>query len=152
MVIQNAVYRGEKMEIKIKREDKEVELPQNVHEGDAGFDLRSAEEKTIKPGTKEVIKTGLKMAIPPGYVGLIWDRSGLAAKNSMHVLAGVIDSSYRGVVGVVLQNLSEEDFHVEKNMRIAQMLIQKHETVDFVESEELDESDRGENGFGSSGN
>lgn len=140
------------MEIKIKREDKEVELPSNVHEGDAGFDLRSAEEKTIKAGSKEVVNTGLKMAIPPGYVGLIWDRSGLAAKKSIHTLAGVIDSSYRGEVGVVLKNLGEEDFHLEKNMRIAQMVIQKHETVEFVESDELDESKRGEKGFGSSGN
>ena len=83
------------MKLQIQRITKEVDMPSYSHEGDAAFDLRTAEEGVLKPGEKKCFKTGLKMAIPEGYVGLIWDRSGLAAKNGIHVLAGVVDSGYR---------------------------------------------------------
>ncbi len=139
------------MELKIKRLDKTVEKPAFVHDYDAAFDLRSSEEKTIKPKEKVIIKTGLSMAIPRGFAGLIWDRSGLAAKHSLHVLAGVIDSGYRGEIGVVMVNLGAEEFSVEKNMRIAQMLIQPVAMPKIVEAEELDETSRNTGGFGSTG-
>jgi len=139
------------MELQIKKLDKEVELPEYQHDYDAAFDLRSAVDKTIKAGEKQIVKTGLSMAIPRGYAGLIWDRSGLAAKHSLHVLAGVIDSGYRGEVGVVIKNLGEEDFTVEKNMRVAQMLVQPIATPKLVEVDELSETTRNTGGFGSTG-
>lgn len=140
------------MELKIHRINKEIDPPQYTRASDIAFDLRSAEEVLLKPGQKHIVKTGLRMAIPPGYAGLVWDRSGLAAKNQIHCLAGVIDPAYRGEVGVVLKNIGDEEFLIEKNMRIAQMLIQPAHQVTFSEVEELDEdTDRGRNGFGSSG-
>lgn len=140
------------LELKIKRLDKSVEMPGYAYEHDAAFDLRSSHSDTIKPGEKKIIKTALQMAIPQGHVGLIWDRSGMAAKHSLHTLAGVIDSGYRGEVGVVIVNLGTEEFNIEKNMRIAQMLIQPVKTPEVVEVDDLEESERGEGGFGSSGN
>ncbi|MFW5991235.1 MAG: dUTP diphosphatase [Candidatus Nanoarchaeia archaeon] len=139
------------MELKIKRLDKNVEKPGYAYEHDAAFDLRASHKEIIKPGEKKVIKTGLQMAIPSGYVGLIWDRSGIAAKHSIHTLAGVIDSGYRGEIGVVMVNLGTEHFNIEKNMRIAQMLIQPVAHPQITEVENLEESERGEGGFGSSG-
>ncbi|MFW6311874.1 MAG: dUTP diphosphatase [Nanoarchaeota archaeon] len=130
---------------------RDVNIPKYAHEGDAGLDLYSAEEKVLKPGEKDVIKTGVKVAIPSGYVGLIWDRSGLAVKNGLHCLAGVIDSGYRGEIGVAIINLSKENFNVEKNMRIAQMLIQPVFRMDTEVVDSLDETTRNEGGFGSTG-
>ena len=139
------------MEIKIKRLDKTMDLPSYIHKGDAAIDLRSSEEFVLKKKMQKVVKTGIKVAIPEGYAGLIWDRSGLAAKNSLHVLAGVVDSGYRGEIGVVIINLGEEDFKIEKNMRIAQMIIQPVANANITEVDELDETHRNEKGFGSSG-
>jgi len=138
------------VEVRLHRVDKEVELPKYQRENDAAFDLRSAEDKVLAPGEKTIVKTGLRMAIPDGHVGLIWDRSGLAAKHSLHCLAGVIDCTYRGEVGVVMKNLGSEPFTVEKNMRIAQMLIQPIVTASLLEVEDLDDTVRGSGGFGSS--
>jgi dUTP pyrophosphatase len=139
------------VEVRMHRLDKTVELPTYAKKGDAAFDLRSAEEKTVKPGEKTIVKTGLSLAIPEGHVGLVWDRSGIAAKHGMHCLAGVIDSAYRGEVGVVMKNLGDCDFVIEKNMRVAQMLIQPVATAKLIEVEELEETDRGAGGFGSTG-
>jgi dUTP pyrophosphatase len=139
------------VEVKIHRIDKTVDVPFYANQGDAAFDLRSAEERVLKPGEKHIVKTGLCVAIPSGYVGLIWDRSGLAAKHSMHCLAGVIDSGYRGEVGVVIKNLGDSDFLVEKNMRIAQMLIQPVASASLVEVDSLDDTERSSGGFGSTG-
>lgn len=140
-----------KVDLKIKRLDKSVQMPGFAYEHDAAFDLRASHSEIIKPGEKKIVKTGLQMAIPTGYVGLIWDRSGLAAKHSLHTLAGVIDAGYRGEVGVVMVNLGTEDCNIEKNMRIAQMLIQPVMHPQIHEVEDLEESERGEGGFGSSG-
>jgi dUTP pyrophosphatase len=139
------------VKVMMHRLDKTVELPSYAKAGDAAFDLRSAEEKVVSPGHKVIIKTGLKIAIPSGHVGLIWDRSGMAAKHGIHCLAGVIDSGYRGEIGVVMKHLGHEDFVVEKNMRIAQMLIQPVASAVLEEVDELDDSERGKGGFGSSG-
>lgn len=138
------------MNLKIQK-IRDVEIPKSAHVGDAGIDLYSAEKVIIKSGEKKIIKTGIKMAIPQGYAGLIWDRSGLAAKHSLHCLAGVIDSGYRGEIGIVMINLSKEDFNIEKNSRIAQMLIQKIECPIIIETDELDETSRSDGGFGSTG-
>jgi dUTP pyrophosphatase len=140
-----------KIELQIQRTDKEVPLPEYAHEGDAAFDLRSIEETSIPPGDKHIIQTGLKMVIPLGYFGNIRDRSGLAAKQAAHVLAGVVDSGYRGTVGVVMINLGKEPIEIKKGDRVAQMLIQKIETPTIVETKDLDNTTRGEGGFGSTG-
>ncbi|MBS3176517.1 dUTP diphosphatase [Candidatus Woesearchaeota archaeon] len=140
------------MKVLIQRVDKTVELPKYQHEHDAAIDLRSAEDKILQPMERAVIKTGIAIAIPLHHVGLIWDRSGLAAKHGLHCLAGVVDPTYRGEIGVVLVNLGKESFTIEKNMRIAQMLIQpvaNHFALGEVES--LDATERNEQGFGSSG-
>jgi len=139
------------MDLKVKRLDKEIDAPAYIHDYDAAFDLRSSEQKILKAGEKQIVKTGLSMAIPPGFAGLIWDRSGLAAKRSLHVMAGVTDSGYRGEVGVVMINLSKEEFTVERNDRIAQMLIQPVQIPNIVEVDELDETSRNSGGFGSTG-
>lgn len=139
------------MKVKIKRLDKTIEVPKYVHEGDAGFDIRSGEDVLIKAGEKVIISTKLSMSVPEGYVGLIWDRSGLAARNSLHCLSGVLDSGYRGEIKVIMVNLSEEDFHIEKGMRIAQMLIQPCIRARLEEVDTLSETKRGDGRFGSTG-
>ena len=139
------------MKLRIKKLDSSIISPNYVHEGDAAFDLRAGEEIVIKPGEKSIIGTKLIISIPKDYVGLIWDRSGLAAKNEITVLGGVIDSGYRGesIFGVI--NLGQEPYTIEKGHKVVQMLIQKIEKVDIVESDSLSETDRGEKGFGSTG-
>lgn len=139
------------MKLKIKRLDKELELPNFAHEHDAAMDLRASHSEVLKPGEKKIVKTGIQMAIPKGYAGLIWDRSGLAAKSSIHTMAGVIDAGYRGELGVVMINLGKEEFQVEKGMRIAQLIIHPILNMQVTEVEDLDETSRGEGGFGSTG-
>lgn len=139
------------MELYIRRTDKEVPLPSYAKDGDAALDLRAAREETIPPGERRILSTGVHVAIPEGYAGLVWDRSGLAARHGIHVMAGVIDSGYRGEIGVVAVNLGGEDFQVRKSDRVAQLLIQPVARVDTVEVDELPESVRGETGFGSTG-
>ena len=128
-----------------------VEEPGYAHPGDAGFDLRATESLSIEPGVRALVPTGLRFAIPEGYVGLVWDRSGLAVKHGMHCFAGVIDSGYRGEVKVVLANLGQATFSVEKGMRIAQMLVQPVVSASLVRVQSLEETTRGEGGFGSTG-
>jgi dUTP pyrophosphatase len=137
--------------LKVKRLDKAAKLPSYAHEGDAGLDLFSAEDYTLKPNERKAVRTGIAMAIPKGYVGLVWDKSGLAAKHGIKTMAGVVDSGYRGEILVVLKNLGDSDFAVEKNMKIAQMLVQPVESKKVVEVEDLDATSRGEKGFGSTG-
>lgn len=131
--------------------DPEVKTPCYANPGDAGMDFYAAEAAIIRPGERKVVKTGIKMAIPAGYVGLLWDKSGLAAKKGIKTMAGVIDAGYRGEVGVVLHNLGSEDFAIEKNMKIAQMLIQPIYSPEIEEVDGLDDTERGEGGWGSSG-
>jgi dUTP pyrophosphatase len=139
------------MKVKIMRIDSDVKIPSYANPGDAGMDFYSAENLVIKSHERKTVRTGIKMAIPPGYVGLIWDKSGLASKKGIKTMAGVIDAGYRGEVGIVLQNLGSDEFIVEKNMKIAQMLIQPIHSPELEEVEELDETKRGDGGFGSSG-
>src|SRR3989344_3264448 len=139
------------MKLNIQRLSKEIDLPSYSKEGDAGIDLRSSEEFILKPNEIKTVKSGIKVEIPENHVGLIWDRSGLASKNGLTCLAGVIDSNYRGEIGVVIKNLGKEDFKIEKNMRIAQLLIQPVVKADIDEVDEVNETIRNSKGFGSSG-
>lgn len=138
------------MELKVKKIDGEAKLPVCGHKGDAGLDLFSCIESKLEAGEVHPIPTGIKIEIPPGYVGLIWDKSGVSLKG-VHRLAGVVDAGYRGEVRVVMVNLGQEPFIIEKGMKIAQLLIQPVMDVDVVEVENLEESSRGEGGFGSTG-
>ena len=139
------------MTIKIKKVDSEAKLPNYAHPGDAGMDFFSNEEVFLKPGERRLISTGISMAIPEGYVGLMWDKSGIASKFGIKSMAGVIDAGYRGEVKILLHNLSKYDFQIEKGMKIAQMLIQPVEQKQLIEVDSLEETERNEGGFGSTG-
>jgi len=121
----------------------------------AGLDLRAdlVESIVLKPLARTLIKTGLFIELPEGYEAQVRPRSGLAYKNGITVLnsPGTIDADYRGEIGVILVNLSEEEFVIENGERVAQLVIAKHEQAQWVEVENLDETDRGASGFGSTG-
>lgn len=121
--------------------------------GDAGADLKSTEDYDIPPGGRQLVKTGVKIAMPDGFVGLVHPRSGLAAKNGITVLnsPGTVDAGYRGEIMVTLLNTSDEPFEVRRGDRIAQLLFQKVDRAEFISVSELPESARGDGGFGSSG-
>lgn len=141
-------------EIQVKRLDKELPLPQRAHRGDAGADLYAAHDVTLRPGQRALVGTGIALALPMGTVGLVHPRSGLAAKHGISVVntPGTIDAEYRGEIKVCLINHDPvETFEVERGMRIAQLLVQRVELVGFREVEELDETARGEGGYGSTG-
>jgi len=124
-----------------------------AHPGDAGMDLFSAEDLVLKPGERKVVSAGIKIAVPEGYEAQVRPKSGLTLNHGITVLntPGTIDSGYRGEVGVILINHSQEDFKIEKGSKIAQMVINKIEKVEIEEVPELDETKRGEGGFGSTG-
>jgi dUTP pyrophosphatase len=125
-------------------------LPAYSTPGAAGADLTSSEALTIGPGERAAVPTGLHLALPPGHVGLVWPRSGLAVRHGIDTLAGVIDSDYRGEVRVVLVNHGREPFAIARGDRVAQLLVQRVETAAFVR-DTLGTTDRGAGGFGSTG-
>lgn len=138
------------MKFKVKKFYSDVILPSYSHEADAAFDVYSHEDKTLAPNERHVFKLGFAAEFDPGFVCHVWDRSGLAAKNGLTTLAGVIDANYRHEYGVVMLNTSYDPVEIKKGDRIAQMIIQKIEHVDIVESAELSSSER-VGGFGSTG-
>jgi len=138
------------MKLRVMKIHPDAKLPVYGHKGDAGLDLFSCEDMVLNVGEAKPVPTGIKMAIAEGYVGLVWNKSGISLKG-VHRLAGVIDAGYRGEVRVVLINLGKESFIISKGMKIAQMLIQPVERVDVAESATLDNTSRGEGGFGSTG-
>ncbi len=134
---------------------KDVPLPKYMSHAAAGMDLYAAvsEAVILKPGERKLIPTGFKMSMPEGYEAQVRPRSGLALKNGVSVLntPGTIDSDYRGEVGVILVNLGREDFTINRNDRIAQMIINKVEQPTVEEVADLDETKRGSGGFGHTG-
>lgn len=129
-------------------------LPLYAHPGDAGADLRSAEELTIEPGQRALVGTGISIALPDGYAAFIVPRSGLAAKHGITIVnsPGTVDAGYRGEIKVTLLNTDlNESFRIERGDRIAQMIISPVVQAKFIEVTELSESVRGTGGFGSSG-
>ncbi len=135
--------------------DAELALPSYANAGDAGADLRASEEVTIAAGGgRAMVGTGISIALPDGYAGFVQPRSGLAAKHGVTVLntPGLIDSGYRGELKVILINLDPTTpFTVTRGDRIAQLVVQRVESVAFLEVQELPDSERGVGGFGSSG-
>ncbi len=138
------------MELKVKRIHPDAKLPVYGHPGDAGLDLFAVADRELAPGEVFAVPTGVRVAVPPGHVGLVWDKSGISL-NRVHRLAGVIDAGYRGEVQVVMINLGGTPFAIRKGMKIAQMLVQPVTSVTVVESDALDDTSRGQGGFGSTG-
>jgi len=137
--------------IQFKKLSDNAQMPYKAHLTDAGFDLFSAETIEIGPRTNDLVHLGIAMAIPAGYCAVIKDRSGLAVKNRIYTRAGVIDSDYRGEVCAVIENGSDTPFVVTIGMKIAQMLILPVPIFVMEKVETLDETVRGESGFGSTG-
>jgi dUTP pyrophosphatase len=142
------------LEILVTKLDKDAVIPTYAKPGDAGADLYSISELVLSPGERALVKTGIAIALPNGYVGLVHPRSGLGLKNGISVVntPGTIDSGYRGEIGVVLINHDlHESFQVKKGDRIAQLVIQKVENAQFKMVNQLPESERAAGGYGSTG-
>ena len=140
--------------VHIKLLDPELPAPAYAKPGDAGADLRSRIDFELEPGERALVPTGVAIALPEGYVGLVHPRSGLATKNGITIVnaPGTVDSGYRGELMVTLLNTDKtKSFHVQRGDRIAQLIIQKYETATFTVVDDLDQTERGSSGFGSSG-
>lgn len=139
------------MDLAIKKLHPTATLPQYAHDTDAGMDLYSIEDTSIAPQQRILVATGIALAIPTGYVGLVWDKSGIATKTGVTTLAGVIDAGYRGEVKIALLNTSTESYVIAAGQKIAQLLIQPITHPALREVESLPETERGDGGFGSTG-
>ena len=141
------------MKLSIRRIDPAAQMPTYAHPDDAGMDVRSIEELTLEPGARALVHTGLVFQLPPDAEAQVRPRSGLALKHGVTVLnsPGTIDAGYRGEVGVILVNLGQQPFKIEKGMKIAQVVVSRVEQAEIVEVQETDETDRGSGGFGSTG-
>ena len=140
--------------VHIKLLDPELPAPAYAKPGDAGADLRSRVDFELEPGERALVPTGVAIALPEGYVGLVHPRSGLATKNGITIVnaPGTVDSGYRGELMVTLLNTDKtKSFHVQRGDRIAQLVIQKYEHATFTLVDELEQTERGSSGFGSSG-
>jgi dUTP pyrophosphatase len=137
--------------LKFQLLDNSAKLPEFAHTDDAGFDIFSNEDVKISKGKVYGVSTGISSEIPKGCFVSIRDKSGLAIKDGIHVMGGVIDAGYRGEWKVILVNLGEKDFIIEKGNKIAQGILEKLEKVKIVKTKSLTSSKRGEKGFGSTG-
>jgi dUTP pyrophosphatase len=143
----------EDVPLRVQRLREDAVLPAYAHPGDAGLDLASVEEVTLRPGERAAVPTGLAMAIPGGWVGLVHPRSGLARRHGITVAnaPGTIDAGYRGEVLVLLCNLGQESVTLAKGERVAQLLLQRVGSAVVDEVDDLDATARGDGGFGSTG-
>ena len=141
------------MILKIRRVHPDASLPSYAHEGDAGLDIRSVEELEIAPGARALVHTGLVFMLQPGWEAQVRPRSGLALKHGVTVLntPGTIDAGYRGEVGVILANFGTDPFKIAKGDKIAQVVVSPVVRADIVETNEIDATERGSGGFGSTG-
>jgi dUTP pyrophosphatase len=139
------------MELKFKKLNIDAKAPTYATDDDAGMDFYALEPTVIEPMERKLVPTGIALEIPRGHVGLIWDKSGVSYKKGQIKTAGVIDSGYRGEINIAMINTTKQSFTFEKGDKIAQMIIQEKITANLVEVDELDTSERGEGGFGSTG-
>jgi dUTP diphosphatase len=142
------------MRLRFARLTETAAVPTRAHDDDAGYDLRASEAATLPPGARTSVGTGVAVAIPAGHAGLVLPRSGLAARHGISLVnaPGLIDAGYRGEVRVLLLNTDREaSFEVAPGDRIAQLVIVRHEAPELVEVDSLDETVRGDGGFGSTG-
>ncbi|MYR05793.1 dUTP diphosphatase [Gordonia sp. SID5947] len=140
--------------LRVRRLDPDIPLPTRAHPGDAGVDLCSTTDLELAPGRRQLVGTGLAVALPVGTVGLVHPRSGLAARAGLSIVnaPGTIDAGYRGEIKVCLINLDpDESISIARGDRIAQLLVQRVELPELVEVDELDDTSRGSGGYGSSG-
>lgn len=141
------------MKIPIMRLDLDIAVPAAAHAGDAGVDLQAREGAAMPPGARAVVPTGVAVAIPPGYVGMVVPRSGLAARSGVGLVnaPGIIDAGYRGEIKVILVNHGQHQVLIARGERIAQLVIVPFVSPVFEEVQTLDDSARGAGGFGSTG-
>lgn len=141
------------MKVRLKRLNPEAKKLCYAHEGDSGVDLYAVEDHLIKPGERKLIATGISISIPKGYEAQVRPKSGLAANHGVTVLntPGTVDSGYRGEVKVIAINLGDHAYSVEKGKKIAQLVFCRVEEAEIEDVEDLDETTRGEGGFGSTG-
>lgn len=137
--------------IKTKRLTNTAIIPTRGSEQAAGLDLYADNEHTVLPNCVSVVQTGIALAIPDGFVGLVWPRSGLACKHGVQTLAGVIDSDYRGELKVALTTCTKTTMRINQGDRIAQLLIVPVSMLQCAEVDSLDDTERGAGGFGSTG-
>lgn len=140
--------------LKLKKLDEELPTPVYANPGDAGLDLYAAKDVTLQPGQRAMIPTGIAIAIPQGYAGFVQPRSGLAAKQGFSIVntPGLIDSGYRGEIGVIgLNTDTQSEIIIKRGDRVAQLVIQEVPIVELLEVNELDETERSSGGFGSTG-
>ncbi len=142
---------AEKSVLKVKRLDERAILPSRGSSSSAGLDIYCIEDLTILPRERVLARSGIAVAVPEGHYGRLAPRSGLAVKNGLDVLAGVIDADYRGEVGCLLYNTGDETIRLPAGTRICQLIIEKVITPDAVWAEDLDETARAAGGFGSTG-
>lgn len=141
------------MNLYIETIDEKAQMPEYAHIGDAGMDLYSIENVSLESGERKLIHTGLKIQLPANTEAQIRPRSGLALKHGITVLntPGTIDEGYRGEIGIILINHGEDEFKVTEGMRIAQMVIKSTVSVNIEKVDSLDDTSRGDGGFGSTG-
>lgn len=144
---------SERPVLPVQRLHEDAVVPAYAHPGDAGLDLTSVEEVVLAPGARAAVPTGLAMAIPDGWVGLVHPRSGLARRHGITVAnaPGTIDAGYRGEVLVLMVNLGDEEVRLDAGERVAQLLLQRVGIAEISEVDELDDTSRGSGGFGSTG-
>jgi dUTP pyrophosphatase len=147
----SVVKNSSELVLEVKKMSKDISAPEYILDSDIGLDLKACETVSLKPMEQKIIKTGIKMRIPDGYVGLIRDRAGIVSNMNVHTAAGTFDPAYRGEVSIVLINMGEEEVEMEEGMRIAQMIILPVARVKIKVVETLSETQRGEKGFGSTG-
>jgi dTMP kinase len=140
----------EKNDLEIELISEQAKIPTRAHQNDAGLDLYANDNYSLLPGGKKLINTGVKMAIPKGFAGFIWDKSGLAGEG-LHTMGGVIDSGYRGEILINIINLSQDIINIARGQKIAQIIIQKIESPEIQETKIDDKTERGDKGFGSTG-
>jgi dUTP pyrophosphatase len=139
------------MHLNVKKLHPDAKIPTYAHTTDAGMDLCAVAETVIPARGRVLVSTGLAMAIPDGYVGLVWDKSGISYKAGLKVIGGVADAGYRGEIFVGIMNTTDDEYTFSAGDKVAQMLIQKVEHPMIREVDELDDTPRGDGAFGSTG-
>lgn len=142
------------IKVQIKLLDPDLPMPRYQHEGDAGLDLPSRVDYVLEPGQRALIPTGIAVAIPRGYAGFVLPRSGLATRHGIALVnsPGLVDAGYRGEMSIIMINTDKrEAFHIKRGDRIAQLVIQRVEEVTLAHVDDLEDTSRGEGGFGSTG-
>lgn len=139
------------MKIKFMKRTNTAVTPKRAHFNDAGFDLAADEKVIIESGETVVISTGISLSLPDGFFADVRCRSGLTSKTDLRVHIGTIDSDYRGVVGIICENVGSKYIEIKHGMKLAQLVIQKLPAVELVQANDLEDSVRGMNGFGSTG-